>query len=285
MASAASSPPTGPGASPTSPSHAPLILVEALVRAFQRRRVVDGVGFAIRRGETVAFLGPNGAGKSTTLRMAAGVLEPDAGEIAIAGCSIVARRGEAQGSLGYLAEGAPLYGDLSAREFLAFMGRARRLRGRQAMDAVARAAEATALEDVLDRPIDTLSKGFRRRVALAGALLHDPPVLLLDEPTDGLDPNQKQAMRALVRRMRPDKAILISTHQLDEVEAMCGRAIVIAGGRVVADDAPEALAARHGGAERSLEAAFHALTATPEGTTSRSGGAERAAPQGLGGAT
>jgi ABC-2 type transport system ATP-binding protein len=234
-----------------------LLQVESLCRSFGAKAAVRDVTFTVRRGETVAFLGPNGAGKSTTLRMAAGVLEPGSGDVLIDGFSIVSKRIRAQARLGYLAEGAPLYGELPARDFLMFLARARGLTGRAASAAVADAAADTLITDVLARPIETLSKGYRRRVALAGALLHKPPVLILDEPTDGLDPNQKQAMRAMIERMRPDHAILISTHQLDEVQAMCTRAIVIASGQVVADETPAALAARDGG----IEAAFRALTA------------------------
>lgn len=234
-----------------------LLQVENLSRSFGAKTAVRDVSFTVRKGETVAFLGPNGAGKSTTLRMAAGVLEPAAGDVLIDGFSIVSRRILAQSRLGYLAEGAPLYGELPARDFLMFLARARGLRGAAARTAIEAAASDTLILDVLARPIETLSKGYRRRVALAGALLHKPPVLILDEPTDGLDPNQKQAMRAMIERMRPDHAILISTHQLDEVQAMCTRAIVIAGGQVVADETPAALASHPGG----LEAAFRALTA------------------------
>jgi len=233
-----------------------LLQIDHLSRSFGAKAAVRDVTFAVGRGETVAFLGPNGAGKSTTLRMAAGVLEPGSGDVRIDGHSIVSDRIRAQSRLGYLAEGAPLYGELPARDFLAFLARAHGLRGAASREAIASAAADTLIEDVLSRPIDTLSKGYRRRVALAGALLHKPPVLILDEPTDGLDPNQKQAMRAMIERMRPDHAILISTHQLDEVQAMCTRAIVIANGSVVADETPAALAAREGG----LEQAFRTLT-------------------------
>lgn len=232
--------------------------VESLSRSFGTRQAVRKVNLTVARGQTVAFLGPNGAGKSTTLRMIAGYLEPDAGDVWINGASIQSDRTNAQRSLGYLAEGAPLYLDLSVKDFLAFLARTHGLHGSNAKDAIARAAQDAAIADVLLRPIETLSKGYRRRVALAGAIVHDPPVLILDEPTDGLDPNQKIAMRSLIRRMGEAKAILISTHQLDEVEAMCSRAILIDHGEIIADTTPAELAARAPGGK--LEDAFHALT-------------------------
>ena len=232
--------------------------VESLSRSFGTRQAVRKVNLAVARGQTVAFLGPNGAGKSTTLRMIAGYLEPDEGDAWINGASIQSDRTRAQLSLGYLAEGAPLYLDLSVKDFLAFLARTHGLRGQAARDAIACAAEDAAITDVLSRPIETLSKGYRRRVALAGAIVHDPPVLILDEPTDGLDPNQKIAMRGLIRRMGAAKAILISTHQLDEVEAMCSRAILIDRGEIIADTTPAELAARAPGGR--LEDTFHALT-------------------------
>lgn len=232
--------------------------VDHLGKSFGTRPAVRDVSFEVDAGETVAFLGPNGAGKSTTLRMIAGFLEPDAGEAFINGVSIVSGRTQAQLAIGYLAEGAPLYSDLSVRSFLRFLARMHGLSRPQADQAIARTAANAAITHVLARPIETLSKGYRRRVALAGAIIHDPPVLILDEPTDGLDPNQKIAMRQLIAQMARRKAILISTHQLDEVEAMCGRAIVINEGAIIADAAPASLAAR--AASGRLEDAFHMLT-------------------------
>jgi ABC-2 type transport system ATP-binding protein len=231
-----------------------------LSKSFGSRPAVRGVSFGVAKGETVAFLGPNGAGKSTTLRMIAGFLEPDAGDASINGASILAQRTRAQLSLGYLAEGAPLYLDLTVKDFLAFLARTHGLARAAARKAIARVAEDAAITEVISRRIETLSKGYRRRVALAGAIVHDPPVLILDEPTDGLDPNQKIAMRALVRRMSADKAILISTHQLDEVEAMCSRAVLIDRGEIKADAPPADLAKRTPSGR--LEDAFHALTSS-----------------------
>lgn len=234
-----------------------LLRVDRLTKSFGRRKAADAVSFSVNQGEVCAFLGPNGAGKSTTLRMIAGYLEPDSGDAVISGVSVLTDRTAAQASLGYLAEGAPLYLDLTVRAFLSFLARAHGLKAEATRAAIVRVAQDAQISEALGRPIETLSKGFRRRVALAGAIIHDPPVLVLDEPTDGLDPNQKQAMRALVKRMAGDKAILISTHQLDEVESMCSRAVVIDRGKIVADATPVELAGQAGG---SLEAAFHDLT-------------------------
>jgi ABC-2 type transport system ATP-binding protein len=229
-----------------------------LVKSFGSRQAVRGVSFAAGVGETVAFLGPNGAGKSTTLRMVAGFLEPDAGDAFIGGASILSARTQAQMALGYLAEGAPLYLDLSVKAFLSFLARTHGLSRAATREAIVRVAEDAGIKDVLAYPIETLSKGYRRRVALAGAIVHDPPVLVLDEPTDGLDPNQKVAMRALIKRMAATKAIVISTHQLDEVEAVCSRVVLIDRGLIVTDTTPEGLAAQTPSGR--LDDAFHALT-------------------------
>lgn len=236
------------------------LTVTGLCKSFGRREAVRGVSFAVSVGQAVAFLGPNGAGKSTTLRMIAGFHEPDAGEAEIRGASIITQRSEAQRSLGYLAEGAPLYLDLSVKAFLGFLARTHGLSAAATKDAIARVAVDAGIAEVMSSRIETLSKGYRRRVALAGALVHDPMVLVLDEPTDGLDPNQKVAMRALIRRMAETKAILISTHQLDEVEAMCSRVVLIDRGIIVTDTTQTELAARTPSGR--LDDAFHALTRT-----------------------
>jgi ABC-2 type transport system ATP-binding protein len=200
---------------------------------------VAGLSLTVRQGEVLGFLGPNGAGKTTSMKMVAGYLTPDAGHARIAGHDIVTDTIAAQRLLGYLPEGAPAYGEMTPRQFLSFIAD---IRG--ARDGMQAAIARTELAAVLDRPIETLSKGFRRRVGLAQAILHDPPILILDEPTDGLDPNQKHAVRGLIRDMAPNKTIVISTHQLEEVEAVCTRAVIIDRGRVVADDTPAALMAR-----------------------------------------
>jgi len=205
---------------------------------------VDDVSFAVEHGEVLGFLGPNGAGKSTTMRMLAGFLPPTSGTARIAGADIQAQPVAAKSALGFLPEGAPAYPDMTVTGFLSFTGRIRGFAGAALREKVAQAMAMTELDSVRLQPIETLSKGFKRRVGLAQALLHDPPVLILDEPTDGLDPNQKHEVRGLIRRMAPDKAIIISTHILEEVAAVCTRAIVIARGRVVADATPTALAGR-----------------------------------------
>ncbi len=214
-----------------------LLVVDRLSKSFGERRAVDGVSFSVPAGQTMAFLGPNGAGKSTTLRMISGYIDPDAGAVTVNGLCMATHRTQAQAQLGYLAEGAPLYPDLSAGAFLSYLARMHGVPTAERAVAIQRVADSARILDVLERPLEALSKGYRRRVALAGAMIHDPPVLVLDEPTDGLDPNQKEAMRAWLAALAPDKAIVISTHQLDEVETMCSRAVVIADGEIVADGA------------------------------------------------
>jgi ABC-2 type transport system ATP-binding protein len=239
-----------------------MIEAELLEKRFGPTLAVDGVSFAVERGEVVAFLGPNGAGKSTTLRMIAGVLEPDAGRAMVAGLDFALNRREAQAYLGYLPEGAPAYPAMTPRGFVRFHLRARGFSGAGLRHAEARALELARLGSYAERPIGALSKGYKRRAALAAAIAHDPPVLILDEPTDGLDPNQKDGVRDLIAEMAPKKAILISTHLLDEVDAMCSRAVVIAGGRITADDTPVELALK--GPDGTLGGAFRALTAAAE---------------------
>jgi len=233
-----------------------VLAVEKLRKSFGRRLAVDAVSFSVEEGDVVGVLGLNGAGKTTTMRMIAGYLEPDEGSVKIFNIDMALDRRRAQERVGYLPEGAPLYGEMTPLAFLHFVAAARGMAPERARNAVRRAAQDAHLDDTIDRPIDTLSKGYRRRVGLAAALLHDPMLLVLDEPTDGLDPNQRQAVRQLVRRLAQERALLISTHSLEEVEAVCTRAIVIHHGRVVADSTPAALAERHGG----LENAFRALT-------------------------
>lgn len=232
--------------------------VRSLEKAYGAKQAVRGISFAVEKGTVLGFLGPNGAGKSTTMRMIAGVLEPDVGDVLIDGKSIISDRRAAQAALGYLPEGAPLYNDMTPPEFLAFLASARQIPKSQRKDAIERTIADARISGVLGQRIGALSKGYRRRVGLAGAILHDPPVLVLDEPTDGLDPNQKRAVRALIARMAPTKAIVISTHTLTEVPAMCHRAVLVDRGRIVADDTPEGLARRSD--EGTLESAFARLT-------------------------
>jgi ABC-2 type transport system ATP-binding protein len=235
-----------------------MLSVHGVTKSFMGRCVVDDVSFDVGAGEIVAFLGPNGAGKTTTMRMIAGILEPDSGTITCMGQDMWANRIKAQNMIGYLPEGAPLYGDMTTLSYLGFMCETRAIAKSQRQDIIATAVARTSLEDVLQRPIETLSKGFRRRVALAGAILHDPPILILDEPTDGLDPNQKRGARRLIATLSAGRAILISTHVLEEVSAMCTRAVVVARGQVLADETPSELAQR--APSRRLEDAFSALT-------------------------
>jgi len=221
-----------------------MLEIRRLVKRFGPLVAVDGVSFAVPKGEVLGFLGPNGAGKSTTMKMITGFLAPTSGTAAICGHNILTAPQEAKRQFGYLPEGAPAYPDMTVREFLDFIARIRHFRGYDAKARIGRIVEMIHIGEVLHQPIDTLSKGFRRRVGVAQALLHDPPVVILDEPTDGLDPNQKHEMRRIIAALRPEKAIIISTHLLEEVEAVCSRAIIIAGGRILADGTPAELAAR-----------------------------------------
>ena len=226
-----------------------------LVEAFRLRKTfgpivaVDGITLSVNKGEVLGFLGPNGAGKSTTMKMLTGFLEPDSGSARIAGIDIKENPKAAKMRFGYLPEGAPGYGEMTPWSFLSFIAEIRGFDREKSSKRVAAAVEKTGLESVLDQKIDTLSKGFRRRVGLAQSVLHDPDVLILDEPTDGLDPNQKHQVRRLIADMAKDKAIIVSTHILEEVEAVCSRAVIINRGRIVADGTAEDLMkreARHG---------------------------------------
>jgi ABC-2 type transport system ATP-binding protein len=229
----------------TAPSEPALIEIQGLSKRFGTFTAVDNVSFRVARGEVLGFLGPNGAGKSTTMRMLAGFMTPTAGTATICGHDVLTDSVAARRCLGFLPEGAPNYPEMTVTAFLTFAARVRGYVGAELGRRVAHALALTHLEGVRLQPIETLSKGFKRRVGLAQALLHDPPVLVLDEPTDGLDPNQKHEVRTLIAQMAPAKAIVISTHILEEVDAVCTRAIIIAGGRIVADDRPEALARLH----------------------------------------
>ena len=235
-----------------------LIEIEGLTKRFGGFTAVDGVSFQVRRGEVLGFLGPNGAGKSTTMRMLAGFMIPSAGTARIMGHDVQTDSVAARRVLGFLPEGAPTYPEMPVEGFLRFCARVRGFSGSELADRVDHALGLTTLRGVRLQPVETLSKGFKRRVGLAQALLHDPPVLVLDEPTDGLDPNQKHEVRGLIAQMAPDKAIVISTHILEEVDAVCSRAIIIAGGRIVADETPRALEERHPSGR--LEDVFRALT-------------------------
>lgn len=221
-----------------------MIVIDGLSKRFGPFTAVDSISFSVARGEVLGFLGPNGAGKSTTMKMVTGFLSPSEGSARVCGHDVMSDTLAAQRHIGYLPEGAPAYGDMTPRSFLRFIARIRRLSGAAADKAIGDAVAATELQGVLDQSIDTLSKGFRRRVGLAQAILHNPPVLIMDEPTDGLDPNQKHEVRKLIKRMSANKAIIISTHILEEVDAICSRALIIDHGRVVADGTPAELISR-----------------------------------------
>jgi ABC-2 type transport system ATP-binding protein len=221
-----------------------MVQIRNLTKRFGPITAVEDVSFAVGRGEVLGFLGPNGAGKSTTMKMITGFLTPDAGTITVAGDDVRAKPVTVKRRLGYLPEGAPLYGDMTPSAFLDFVAQARGLSGEQKTSRLRDTIAKVQLHDVLNQPIETLSKGFKRRVGLAQAILHDPDVLVLDEPTDGLDPNQKHDVRTLITGMAHDKVIILSTHILEEVEAVCTRAIIIAAGRLVVDATPAELEAR-----------------------------------------
>ncbi len=221
-----------------------MIEAEGLTKRFDARLAVDDLSFSARPGDVVALLGPNGAGKSTTMKMLAGFLAPDAGRARIAGHDVQRDALAARRALGYLPEGAPGYGEMEVADFLAFIADLHGLRGPGRATRLGFGVARLALRGVLRPPIATLSTGFRRRGGLAAAVLHDPPVLMLDEPTDGLDPNQKHEVRALLRELAQGRTILLSTHLLEEVEAIATRALVIAGGRLRADETPVGLLAR-----------------------------------------
>ncbi len=221
-----------------------MIEVRHLTRRFGSVTAVDDVSFAVRRGEVLGFLGPNGAGKSTTMKVITGFLAPTSGTAIVCGADITTDPIAAKRHIGYLPEGAPAYPDMTTLGFLQFIARIRGLSGANAADHIDLAVKRTSLGGVLHQPIDTLSKGFKRRVGLAQALLHDPDVLILDEPTDGLDPNQKHEVRSLIQELAPTKAIIISTHILEEVDAVCTRATIIAHGKLLADGTPSELEAR-----------------------------------------
>ena len=221
-----------------------MIKVEHLSKRYAALTAVDDVSFEVAPGEVLGFLGPNGAGKTTTMRMLAGFISPTAGKASICGHDIETDTLEAKKSLGYLPEGAPLYGEMTVQSFLEFIADLRNLTGSMRRNRLEYSIGRLQLGSVTEQTIETLSKGFRRRVGLAQALMQDPPVLILDEPTDGLDPNQKHEVRTLINEMSRDKIIIISTHLLEEVQAVCTRAIIIARGRIVADDSPQGLAAK-----------------------------------------
>jgi len=221
-----------------------MIEVQGLTKEYGRFRAVDNLSFQVAPGEVLGFLGPNGAGKTTTMRIVAGFLPATAGRVVVCGADIETHAVRAKRHIGYLPEGAPTYPEMSPRSFLEFIAEARGIAPAMRRKRLDEVIGLLHLDRVLEQSIDTLSKGYRRRVGLAQAILHDPDVLILDEPTDGLDPNQKHEVRELIGRMAKNKIIVISTHLLEEVEAVCNRAVIIARGKILADDTPRALEAR-----------------------------------------
>lgn len=221
-----------------------MIRVQNLVKQFGARRAVNDVSFHVAAGEVLGFLGPNGAGKTTTMRMITGFLAPTSGAAVVNGFNVAEQPVAARSCIGYLPENAPLYGDMTVEGFLRFIAEMRGFAGAERNARADAAIEKSFLAPVRRQAIDTLSRGYRQRTCFAQAILHDPPVLILDEPTEGLDPNQKQVVRNLIRHMSRDKVIIFSTHILEEVEAVCSRAIIISGGAIVADAAPAQLKQR-----------------------------------------
>ena len=221
-----------------------MIKVDNLVKTFGHKRAVDGISFSVERGEVLGFLGPNGAGKSTSMRMITGFIPPTEGAIQVGGYNMIENPIPAKRLIGYLPENAPAYADMTVSGFLNFAAELRGLRGDGRKKAVDRVVEMCFLESVIHQSIDTLSKGYRHRTCFAQSIIHDPDVLILDEPTDGLDPNQKHEVRNLIRRMGEKKAIVFSTHILEEVEAVCSRAIIIDRGKIVANGTPQELKQR-----------------------------------------
>ena len=221
-----------------------MIIVEKLTKSFGPKLAVDNISFSVEKGEVLGFLGPNGAGKSTSMRMITGFLSPSAGKVSVCGFDVVEQGRKSRSKLGYLPENAPMYSDMSVFGFLSFCAELRGLYGSAKQKAIDRAVQLCFLEPVVLQSVDTLSKGYRHRTCLAQAIIHDPEVLIMDEPTDGLDPNQKHEVRTLIRDMGRDKAIIFSTHILEEVEAACTRAIIIDRGKIVANGSPDELKSR-----------------------------------------
>ena len=218
-----------------------MITLENVTRNFGSFTAVDNLSMTVSKGEVLGFLGPNGAGKTTTMRMISGFLMPSSGKITVCGKDVVEEPVEVKRHIGYMPEVASSYNDMTVLSFLTFIAQTRGMIGSAVEKAVARVVDSISLNNVLYQPIETLSKGYKRRVGFAQALVHDPDVLILDEPTEGLDPNQKREIRSLIRRLKEDKAIIISTHVLEEVEAMCSRAVIIDRGKIVLDGTPRSL--------------------------------------------
>ena len=247
-----------------------MIDVRDLHKAFGPIRAVDGVSFKARKGEVLGFLGPNGAGKSTTMKILTCFMSPDGGTATVSGHDICDEPVQVRQKLGYLAENAPVYEEMTPDSFLRFVCDARGIDGSERTEAIERIAKTCSIADVMHQPIGTLSKGYRRRVGLAQALIHDPPVLILDEPTDGLDPNQKHDVRMLIKRLAKEKCIVISTHILEEVDSCCSRIVIIDRGKVVRDTTPSELREKEGG---ELDEIFRKLTTRDTAEAGKGGGA------------
>lgn len=233
------------------------IEVKGLRRSFGSITAVDGISFEVNKGEVLGFLGPNGAGKTTAMRMLACFLEPDGGSAKVCGFDVVKNPVQVRQKLGYLAEHAPAYGEMTVGSFLNFVCDARNIKKTARQKALDKVVPLCSIESVYHQTIETLSKGYKRRVGLAQALIHNPEVLILDEPTDGLDPNQKYEVRQLINKMAKDKCIVVSTHILEEVEAVCSRAIIAARGKILADSTPAKLKDEH---KCSLDEVFRKIT-------------------------
>ncbi|NLC82186.1 MAG: ABC transporter ATP-binding protein [Lentisphaerae bacterium] len=239
-----------------------MLTVSNLRKDFGSFQAVKGVSFSVEKGEVLGFLGPNGAGKSTTMRMITGFIPPTAGTATICGHDIATDPVAAKRCIGYLPENAPSYHTMTVTDFLTFIGEVRGYAGKELREKVENAIAKSRLESVRNQTIETLSKGYRQRTCFAQAILHDPQVLIMDEPTDGLDPNQKFVVRQMIKEMAADKAIIISTHILEEVDAVCTRAVVISGGQVVANGTPAELRAQD--PQGRLDVVFRNLTMTEE---------------------
>jgi ABC-2 type transport system ATP-binding protein len=242
----------------TTETGTPAIEVLSLDKRFGPIHAVNDVSFSVNKGEVLGFLGPNGAGKSTTMKMIAGFLEPTAGTVRVNGYDVITDPIKVKTSIGYLPEGAPSYGEMTVISFLNFIAEIRDLYGERRRERLNHVIREVHLEPVLHQSIETLSKGFKRRVGVAQAIMHDPEVLIMDEPTDGLDPNQKHEVRTLIKDMAKEKAIIISTHILEEVDAVCSRAIIIAAGRLLFDGTPDELRSQAG--NNNIDDAFRELT-------------------------
>lgn len=234
-----------------------MIEVKELRRSFGPVVAVDGISFSVEKGQVLGLLGPNGAGKTTAMRMLTCFIRPDSGTASVCGHDILTDPIGVRRSLGYLAENSPAYPEMTVGGFLNFICDVRQIRGKDRKKALDRVVPMCSVDSVYHQSIETLSKGYKRRVGLAQALIHDPPVLILDEPTDGLDPNQKYEVRKLITEMGKDKCIVVSTHILDEVEAICSRTIIIARGKVLVDSTPKALKEQH---HVSLDEVFRKIT-------------------------